>query len=80
MLLGRQYTVPLIAGAAAGVAMAAAAGRIMQSLGQLLADLRLDAPVYAAGIAIFALVVLAAAIAPALRALRINPATALRWE
>jgi putative ABC transport system permease protein len=80
LLLGRQYTAPLVVGAAAGVALAAAAGRIMQSQGQLPNDLRLDFPIYAVGVAIFALVLLAAAIAPALRALRINPATALRWE
>ncbi len=71
---------PLVVGAAAGVALAAAAGRIMQSQGQLPSDLRLDLPIYALGMAIFAVVVLVAAITPALRALRINPATALHWE
>jgi predicted permease len=79
-LIARQYAVPLAAGGVAGIALAAAAGRVMQNAGQLPPDLHLDPAIYATGLAIFALVALAAALAPVLRALRINPATALRWE
>jgi ABC-type antimicrobial peptide transport system permease subunit len=45
-----------------------------------LLDLRLDPTIYMIGPAILAVVVLLAALAPILRALRISPATALRWE
>ena len=79
-LIARQYAVPLAAGGVAGVALAAASGRIMQNAGQLPPDLHLDPAIYAIGLAIFAVVACAAALAPVLRALRINPATALRWE
>jgi putative ABC transport system permease protein len=81
-LLASQYTVPLVAGAVAGVALAAACGRIMERAGltSSVLDLRLDPTIYMTGPAILALVVLVAALARVLRALRISPATALRWE
>jgi len=65
-------------GTAAGAAIALAAGRYLASL---LAGIRpLDAPTFAVAIALAFGMALAGSLAPAIRALRIDPATAIRVE
>lgn len=73
-----QYAGALGAGAAAGVALAITFGLI---LGTQIVGLQPFDPIsYAAALIIFTLVALVAILVPARRALRIDPAAALRWE
>ena len=79
-VISSQYTVAFAVGALAGVALSAVATQAMRSENDLYQLSMRDPAGYLAGLAAFALVGLVAALAPALRAVRINPATALRWE
>jgi len=73
-----QYALPFGIGAAGGVAVAAAAARVIRNI--LFGYTSFDLVSVAAGLLLFAAVALAASIAPARRALRIDPASALRYE
>ena len=73
-----QYSVSMSIGAAAGVTLAIIVGLLIRST--IIGVDPLDPLGYAAGLAIFATVALAAILIPAHRALRIDPASALRWE
>jgi predicted permease len=73
-----QYTTPVGVGVVAGAAIAWAFGEILHS--QFYGFAPLDAVSYAGALTLFAVVGLAAALAPATRALRIDPASALRSE
>jgi ABC-type antimicrobial peptide transport system permease subunit len=73
-----QYSIAIGAGAAAGVAMAAATGRLLQN--QVFGIRALDPAAYVIALAVFSIVALAAILIPARRALRIDPAAALRSE
>jgi putative ABC transport system permease protein len=73
-----QYTTPVGIGVVAGAAIAWAFGEILHS--QFYGFAPLDAVSYAGALTLFAVVGLAAALAPATRALRIDPASALRSE
>jgi len=77
LVLG-QYTLPFGIGAAAGVAVAAAAAKVFRSL--VYGFLPFEASSFGEGLLVFAAVALAASITPARRALRIDPASALRYE
>jgi predicted permease len=79
-VLAGQYAIAFSAGASAAIALSAAATQAMRSETDLYQLSMRDPAGYLGGLAAFALVALLAALAPALRALRINPATALRWE
>ena len=73
-----QYALPFGAGAAFGVAVAAAAAKVLRNI--LFGFIPFDLVSFGAGLLLFAAVALAASIAPARRALRIDPASALRYE
>jgi hypothetical protein len=73
-----QYALPFGIGAVLGVAMAAAAAKVMRNI--LFGFLPLDILSFGAGLLLFAAVALAASITPVRRALRIDPASALRYE
>lgn len=73
-----QYAIPFGCGAAAGIALAAAAARVLHQL--VFGYTTFDVVSVGAGLAVFALVAIVASIAPARRALRIDPASALRYE
>jgi putative ABC transport system permease protein len=73
-----QYAKALIGGTAAGIALAQASALLIASRVAGLADLDLSS--YSIALAEFGLVSLAAVLIPARRALRIDPAQALRWE
>jgi len=73
-----QYGPPFGAGAAAGAALAFAAARVARNF--LFGYAVLDVLSFGAGLLAFLVVALAASIAPARRALRIDPASALRHE
>ena len=75
MILGQGVRLAL-AGAAVGVAGAAASARVLQSL--LYQTAALNAPSYAAAAVLVLLVAATAAWVPALRAARVSPMTALR--
>jgi ABC-type antimicrobial peptide transport system permease subunit len=77
-LVLRQGLTPAFGGAAAGLALAAAAGRAMRAL--LYGVGPLDAPTYAAVGAVVVALALAGAALPARRAARVDPASALRAE
>ena len=74
----RRGLVPVVIGGIAGIAPAAAVARTFEAL--LFQIEPLDAPSFAAGAAFLLIAALAAALAPAVRILRVNPATALRAE
>ena len=74
----RRGLIPVIAGGAVGLAIAAALARTFESL--LFEVEPLDAVSFGVGALLLLLAALAAALAPALRVLRVNPATALRAE
>ena len=78
--LARQYTTAFSAGALAAIVLSAAATQTMRGESDLYQLSMRDPAGYLGGLSVFALVALLAALAPAIRALRINPATALRWE
>jgi len=65
-------------GAACGVALAAATARIVRNI--LYGYAAFDLASVSVGLLAFVVVALAAASAPARRALRIDPASALRYE
>ena len=73
-----QYAVAFGIGAAAGVLLAAAAVRVLFRM--IFGYRPFDLVSAGAGLLLFAAVALAAAIAPARRALRIDPSSALRYE
>jgi predicted permease len=73
-----QYASPVVTGSAAGVVLALAGSQVVRSQLQGLSPL--DPLSYAAGIGGLGLATLAAMLMPAWRALRINPASALRSE
>lgn len=73
-----QYSVAMSAGAAAGIFLALTVGLLIRSA--IIGVDPLDPLGYATGLAIFAMVALVAILIPARRALRIDPASALRWE
>jgi hypothetical protein len=73
-----QYTFPFAVGALLGVAFAAAAARVVRTI--LFGFIPFDVVSFAAGLLLFAAVAIAASIAPARRALRVDPASALRYE
>ncbi len=73
-----QYALPFGIGAAFGVAVAAAAARVLRNV--LFGFLPFDIASFGAGLLFFGAVALAASIVPARRALRIDPASALRYE
>jgi predicted permease len=73
-----QYTVPFGAGALFGVALAAAASRVVRTI--LFGFIPFDLVSFGAGLLLFAVVALAASIAPVRQALRIDPAEAVRHE
>ena len=73
-----QYTLPFGIGAGLGVALAAAAAKVVRNI--LFGFIPFDLMSFAAGLLLFAAVALAASIAPVRRALRIDPSSALRYE
>jgi putative ABC transport system permease protein len=73
-----QYSVPFGIGAGAGVALAAAAAKVMRNI--LFGFIPFDMASFGAGLLAFGAVALLASIAPVRRALRIDPASALRYE
>jgi predicted permease len=77
-LVLRQVTAFFVTGLALGAGGAAIVGRWMESL--LYGVRPLDAFAYASAIAVLALVSLAACLAPAIRAARVNPVLALRTD
>jgi predicted permease len=72
------YALPVGIGAAFGVAFAVASVQVMRNL--LFGSAAFDLASVAGGLLLFAAVALAASIAPVRRALRIDPASALRYE
>jgi predicted lysophospholipase L1 biosynthesis ABC-type transport system permease subunit len=73
-----QYARPIVAGAAVGVALAAGAAQVLRN--QLYGLTPFDLLSHASALAAFAVVAVLAILLPARRALRINPAAALRAE
>jgi predicted permease len=73
-----QYALPFGIGAGVGVAVAGAAAKVLRNI--LYGFLPFDLVSFAAGLLLFGAVALAASIAPVRRALRIDPASALRYE
>jgi len=73
-----QYAIPFGIGAAAGVLLAAAAVRVLFHV--VFGYQPFDVVSIGGGLVMFAVVALAASIAPVRRALRIDPASALRYE
>jgi putative ABC transport system permease protein len=74
----RRGLAPVLAGVAVGVGIAAALARTFEAL--LFQIEPLDPPSFVAGAALLILAALCAALAPALRVVRVNPAAALRAE
>jgi predicted permease len=79
-VLLKQNAIPMASGAIAGVILAAVLSRLVRSFILLQSHDAIDVTGFAAGLACFALVALLATISPALRALRIDPASTLREE
>ncbi len=73
-----QYAASVTIGAATGLVLARAIALLIAS--RFVGLEMLDLSSYAVALAIFALVALAAILIPARRAIRIDPASALRWE
>jgi len=73
-----QYSVAMSLGAAAGVALAIVVGLLIRST--IIGLEPLDPLAYTMGLMIFAVVAMVAILLPARRALRIDPASTLRWE
>ena len=74
----RQAMLPVLAGAAIGIALAAAASRVLSSI--LFGVSGLDPLAFALAAGLLLMVALAASLAPALRATRVDPMTTLRYE
>jgi predicted permease len=79
-VLLRQNLRPMVAGVVAGAILAALLARLVRHMIVLQTQDTLDLAGFAAGMAGFALVAVLATLSPALRALRIDPSTALREE
>jgi ABC-type antimicrobial peptide transport system permease subunit len=73
-----QYALPFGIGAALGIALAAGAAKVMGNL--VFGFIPFDLLSFVAGLFLFGAVAFAASIVPVVRALRIDPATALRYE
>ncbi len=73
-----QYALPFGIGALLGVALAAAAAKVVRNI--LFGFIPFDLVSFGAGLLLFAAVAFAASVAPARRALRVEPASALRYE
>jgi hypothetical protein len=73
-----QYSTPLAVGVVVGLALAVAASQVFRN--QLHGLTPLDPLSHAAGLSGVVVVTLLAILLPARRAVRIDPATALRWE
>jgi ABC-type antimicrobial peptide transport system permease subunit len=73
-----QYALPFGIGAVLGVALAAAAAKVVRNL--LFGFIPFNLVSFGAGLLLFGAVAFAASIAPVRRALRIDPASALRYE
>ena len=73
-----QYALPFGIGAIAGGALAAAVNKVMSNI--VFGYIPLDFASFFAGLLLFAIVAAAASLVPARRALRIDPASALRHE
>jgi ABC-type antimicrobial peptide transport system permease subunit len=74
-----QYTGPLVLGCAVGIALAFALMRAIQS--QIILGLITFDPLgYLPGLVGFLAILVVAVLIPVRRALRIDPASALRWE
>ena len=73
-----QYALPVGIGAGFGVALAAAAAKVVRNL--LYGFMPFDLVSFGAGLLLFGAVAFAASIAPVRRALRVDPASALRYE
>ena len=78
VLLLRQSAILIAAGTAAGIAASAVVARLLAAVGGPLGSL--DAPALFAIVVLLATVGAAATALPAYRALRIDPASALRSE
>jgi len=74
----RQFSVPIIAGLAVGIGGAAALSQVLRRM--LFGISNLDPLAYLAALFVFAIAVALAVMLPAARALRIDPAGALRHE
>jgi ABC-type antimicrobial peptide transport system permease subunit len=73
-----QYALPFGIGAAVGVVVAAGAAKVFRSL--VYGFIPFDVLSFGAGLLLFAAVALVASLAPARRALRVDPVSALRYE
>jgi ABC-type lipoprotein release transport system permease subunit len=73
-----QYALPFGIGAGAGVGLAAATAKVMRNI--LFGFIPFDLASFGTGLLVFGGVALLASIAPVRRALRIDPASALRYE
>lgn len=73
-----QYRAPLLVGAALGILIALGLSQVLRSALNGLSPW--DWPSHAAGLAVFFVTAVAAALWPARRALRVDPAISLRWE
>jgi hypothetical protein len=73
-----QYALPFGIGAVLGTALAAAVAKVVRNL--LFGFIPFDLLTFGAGLLLFAAVAFAASIVPARQALRIDPASALRYE
>jgi predicted permease len=73
-----QYALPFGIGALLGVLLAAAAAKVVRNL--LFGFIPFELVSFGAGLLLFAAVAIAASIAPARRALRVDPASALHYE
>jgi ABC-type antimicrobial peptide transport system permease subunit len=74
----RQFSLPVVAGLAAGVGGAAALSTVLRGL--LYGVGNLDPIAYLSAMAVFAVNITVAALLPARRALRVDPMRALRYE
>jgi predicted permease len=79
-LVVRQMTWMLIVGGTAGIALAWVVARLADSEGMLFQMQGQTVPVFVASAGMLAVIALAAAFVPAMRASRVDPMKALRWE
>lgn len=76
--LDRMY-LPVFTGMIAGAVLGVAVGRVVRSMVPII-DTPLDPSGFAAGLAAFLVIAFLATLSPALKALRIDPASTLRYE